>query len=88
VTFGKVAREVVRACSVDFPTLCLRLPSPRARYPIDGLFELDEILCRYEEVRQAAVSLGIDLNGKGNKGLAIFACHAVSLAKGRLAEFT
>lgn len=88
VTFGKVAAEVVKAANVEFPTLNLRLPSPRARYPIHGLFDIEELLCRYEEVREAAVSLGIDLNGKKNKGLALFACHAASLAKGRFAEFT
>ena len=61
----------------------LRLPSPMAMNRVSGMFDEDDLLRRYPEVKKA---LGIHPEwGKQNrKNKVFFACHAVSLHGGNM----
>jgi len=76
---GKIAREV--AAKVEMANrIPLRLPSPNNINRICGMFDKDDLLGRYPEVRRAGQELGIELELSN----VFFACHAVSLGRVQL----
>ena len=79
VTAGKVAREVLDS-AWEGPTLPLRLPSPIALNRVSGMFDADDLLRRFKEVRTAAKAAPKLLEGYRTNKI-FYACHAVSLTK-------
>jgi len=82
ITCGKIAREVMHLAEAPI-LLELRLPSPNNINRICRMFDREDLLNRYSEVREAAEDLKRERNMelKFNDGQIFFACHAVSLGK-------
>ncbi len=78
---GRIARNVTE--KADLPNrIPLRLPSPNNINRICGMFNKDDLLRRYPEVRQAGKDLGVELKLSN----VFFACHALSLGKNKFQE--
>lgn len=79
---GKVARQVLARAGLT-GAVKLRLPSPNNLRRICGMFDKDDLLERYPEVKAAGEALGDKLDKLSD---VFFACHAVSLGRRQLRE--
>lgn len=82
VTVGKTARVVMEALGVQAPLVPLASSSASYIRRVRGLFDLDDLLELYADVRKAADDLGIPRDADKE----FFACHAVSVGRSRLME--
>lgn len=83
VTAGKVARDVIDAACPEggCPRVALKLPAPSYLSRASGLFDHEDLLARYPEVRAVAERHPEWLGGKYERNKILFACHAVSLTR-------
>lgn len=81
VTAGKVARNVIDKTGYQGPRLGLLLPSPMNLRRLSGLFDADDLLARYSEVRVTAKAFPELVCGNDRRNKIFFACHAVSMAR-------
>ena len=81
VLLGKVARTIASRAGIR-NSIALRLPSPNNINRICGMFDIDDLMTRYPEVREAGKEVATELNLRN----VFFACHAVSLGRRRERE--
>lgn len=81
VCAGAMARKVIEA-AWKRPPLALRSPSPLSFSKIAGLFDTDDLLCRYKEVARALERYPEFGAAPYRRNTILFACHAVSVATG------
>jgi len=83
IAFGNVAERVVYGAGWGSKCVKLRLPSPPARHRIANMFDEDDLVQRFPEVKQAWEALPKPDPSLADPatGQILFACHAVSRRK-------
>ena len=84
ITVGKIAKQVIEKADEQVKVIALRSASRQCMNRAQGLFDKDDLLERYPEVRHAIEVLGLHPDQK--PGQIFFACHAVSQARKHLAR--
>ncbi|MFV1951579.1 MAG: hypothetical protein ACC630_06460 [Nitrospinota bacterium] len=76
ITAGKVAETVITLAdpSSEYCRTSVRLPSPQAMSRVSGMFQIEDLLARYPEVRRV-----VDKHPEWSlRNKVFFACHVVS----------
>jgi hypothetical protein len=82
IACGRVA-HVLSEQAFSCHCLMLRLPARRAMSIMSGMFDQDDLLRRFPEVKSAIERHPSILSGSYSQNKIFFACHAVSLANGQ-----
>ena len=81
VTAGKVARTIINSAGYQGLRLSLLLPSPMNLRRMSSLFDAEDLLARYPEVRAATKAHATLVSNSDRSNKIFFACHAVSMAR-------
>lgn len=81
VTAGKVASTVMDKAGCQGVRLSLLLPSPMNLRRMSRLFDTEDLLARYPEVKRALKNHENLICGVDRHNKIFFACHAVSIAR-------
>ena len=80
VCCGNVVRDVIAESGHKGDVTHIRLPSRTAMSRVSGMFDGDDLLERYPEVKRVAEENPSWLEGGYRQNKIFFACHAVSMA--------
>ena len=81
IALGRVAERVMAGAGKGDLVFKLLLPAPRNLNNMMTMFDSDDLLQRYPEVKSAMGKLSLDKNAPYLKRKILFACHAVSRGK-------